>query len=100
MKQKSQAATDPKVKDETRGQAIDFYLKIAQFYAGVPVAAAEGLWQGGQLLEEQAAASTDAKFKAQQISRATAAYQQLVKDYSGNALAAKAQERLKSLGAP
>lgn len=100
MKQKSQAATDPKVKDETRGQAIDFYLKIAQFYAGVPVAAAEGLWQGGQLLEEQAGASTDAKFKAQQISRATAAYQQLVKDYSGNALAAKAQERLKSLGAP
>lgn len=34
--------------------AIDYYLKIAAFYEGVPSAAAEGLWRGGQLLETQA----------------------------------------------
>lgn len=35
-------------------QAIDNYIKIASFYAGVPDAAAEGLWRGAQLLERQA----------------------------------------------
>jgi len=100
MKQKSDAATDPKQKSEFRGQAIDFFLKIAQFYAGVPQAAAEGLWQGAQLLEEQAAASSDAKFKAQQLDRAKGCYSQIVKDYPDNPYVPKAKERLKALGAP
>lgn len=99
MKQKSDAATDPKQKDEARGQAIDFFTKIAQFYAGVPLAAAEGLWQGGQLLEAQSAASTDPKFKAQQLNRAKECYKQLVKDYPDSVYAPKANERIAALGA-
>ena len=34
--------------------AIDNYLKIANFYGGVPTVAAEGLWRGAQLLEKEA----------------------------------------------
>lgn len=34
--------------------AIDNFIKISVFYAGVPKVAAEGLWLGGQLLEQQA----------------------------------------------
>ncbi len=34
--------------------AIDNFIKISVFYAGVPKVAAEGLWLGGQLLERQA----------------------------------------------
>ena len=34
--------------------AIDNYIKISVFYTGVPKVAAEGLWRGGQLLEDQA----------------------------------------------
>jgi tetratricopeptide (TPR) repeat protein len=34
--------------------AIDNFIKISVFYAGVPEVAAEGLWLGGQLLEQQA----------------------------------------------
>jgi tetratricopeptide (TPR) repeat protein len=99
MKQKSDAATDPKQKEESRGQAIDFFTKIAQFYAGVPLAAAEGLWQGGQLLEAQSAASADPKFKAQQLNRAKECYKQLVKDYPDSGNAPKANERIAALGA-
>jgi len=35
-------------------EAIDNYLKISVFYTGVPKIAAEGLWRGAQLLEDQA----------------------------------------------
>ena len=35
-------------------QAIDNFIKISDFYQGVPRVAAEGLWLGGQLLERQA----------------------------------------------
>lgn len=99
MKQKSDAETDPKKKTEFRGQAIDFFTKIAQLYAGVPLAATEGLWQGCQLLEEQANASTDPKFKAQQLDRAKGWYKQLVKDYPDSPYTPKAKERLTALGA-
>jgi len=99
MKQKSDAATDPKQKEEFRGQAIDFYTKIAQFYAGVPLAASEGLWQGGQLLEEQANASTDPKFKAQQLNRARECYKQIVKDYPDSKYVSQASARLTAMGA-
>jgi len=103
MKQKSDAATDPKQKAEFRGQAIDFYAKIAQLFSGVPLAATEGLWQASQLLEEQASATTstdpkDAKFKAQQLDRAKAFYQQLVKDFPDSPYVPKAKERLTALG--
>jgi tetratricopeptide (TPR) repeat protein len=104
MKQKSDAATDPKQKAEFRGQAIDFYAKIAQLFSGVPVAATEGLWQASQLLEQQANAITDtkdpkdAKFKAQQLDRAKAFYQQLVKDFPDSPYVPKAKERLTALG--
>jgi len=98
MKQKSGVEADAKQKSEFRGQAIDFFTKIAQLYAGVPLAATEGLWQGSQLLEEQAAASTDEKFKAQQLDRAKTWYQQLVKDYPDSPYTPKAKERLKALG--
>ncbi|HEV7868395.1 MAG TPA: tetratricopeptide repeat protein, partial [Chthoniobacteraceae bacterium] len=33
--------------------AIDNYVKISSYYAGVPAVAAEGLWRGAQLLERQ-----------------------------------------------
>ena len=98
MKQKSDAETDPKKKAEYRGQAIDFFAKIAQLFSGVPLAATEGLWQASQLLEEQANASADAKFKAQQLDRAKAFYAQLVKDFPDSPYAPKAKERLAALG--
>ena len=100
MKQKSAAEADPKQKSEFRGQAIDFFTKIAQLYAGVPIPATEGLWQGSQLLEEQASSSTDEKFKTQQLDRAKTWYQQLVKDYPDSPYTPKAKERLKALGVP
>ncbi|MFA7343717.1 MAG: tetratricopeptide repeat protein [Terrimicrobiaceae bacterium] len=100
MKQKSEAATDPKQKGEFRGQAIDFFAKIAQLFTGVPLAATEGLWQAGQLLEEQSNASADPKFKAQQLDRAKAFYKQLAKDFPDSPYAPKAKERLAALGTP
>ena len=47
---------------------------------GVPTAASEGLWMGGQLLEQQANGSKDTKFKEQQLGKAKASYQQLLKN--------------------
>jgi tetratricopeptide (TPR) repeat protein len=98
MKDRMSAATDPKAKDDALAAGIDYFIKIAQFYGGVPVAAARGLWEGGQLLEAQANAATDAKFKTQQLDRAKAAYKQLVTDYPNSEFAPKAQERLTALG--
>ena len=34
--------------------AISNYIKMANFYSGVPKLAAEGLWRGANLLERQA----------------------------------------------
>jgi len=99
MKDKMTAEADPKKKDENRSSAIDFFMKIPQFYSGVPGAAAEGLWEGGQLLEQQAAASTDPKFKTQQLGRAKASYEQIVKDFPNESFAPRAQERLQALPA-
>lgn len=98
MLEKRKLATDPKQKDEFLGGAIDNYIKIAQFYGGVPRAAAEGLWVGAQLIEEQANASTDSKFKTQQLNRAKTFYQQLVTEYPNSEFAPKAKERLLALG--
>lgn len=98
MTDKMKAATDPKQKQEFLAAAIDYFIKIAQFYGGVPTAAARGLWEGGQLLEQQAGESSDAKFKAQQIERAKAAYQQLLKDFPNSEYAPKAQGQISALG--
>jgi TolA-binding protein len=98
MAEKAKLATDARQKEEYLGAAIDYFLKIAQFYAGVPTTAAEGLWVGGQLLEQQANGSNDAKFKSQQFGRAKASYQQLLKDYPNSEFSPKAQERLTALG--
>lgn len=94
------AATDPKEAAKFRDAAIDSFLKIAQFYAGVPKAASEGLFKGAQLLEAQIAESTDPKFKTAQTKKARDAYQQLIKDYPTSPFTAKAQERLNALGTP
>ena len=53
---------------------------------------------GGQLLERQANVSNDAKFKAQQLAKAKASYQQLLKEYPNSEFVSKAQERLTALG--
>jgi TolA-binding protein len=98
MAEKAKLATDQQQKDEYLGAAVDYFIKIAQFYGGVPAAAAEGLWMGGQLLERQASVSNDAKFKAQQLAKAKASYQQLLKDYPNSEFVSKAQERLTALG--
>ncbi|MBU3666513.1 MAG: tetratricopeptide repeat protein, partial [Chthoniobacterales bacterium] len=92
MKDKAAAESDPKKQEENRASAIDFFMKIPQFYSGVPAAAAEGLWEGGQLLEMQAAASQDPAFKTQQLSRARAAYEQLTKEFSNDKFAPQAQQ--------
>ncbi len=98
MLEKSRAATDPKQKDQFLASAIDNFIKIAQFYAGVPQVAAQGLWKGSQLIEEQIAASTDSKFKAQQTNRARDSYKRLITDFPNSEFAPKAAERLKALG--
>ena len=63
MVEKAKTAADQSQKDEFLGAAIDYFIKIAQFYGGVPTAASEGLWMGAQLLEQQANGSKDTKFK-------------------------------------
>jgi TolA-binding protein len=98
MAEKAKVATDTRQKEEYLGAAIDYFIKIAQFYSGVPTAAAEGLWMGGQLLEQQANTSSDARFKSQQLGRAKASYRQLLKDFPNSEFCSKAQERLTALG--
>jgi TolA-binding protein len=98
MVEKMKLASDPKDKQGYLDAAINYYIKIAQFYGGVPITAAAGLWKGGQLLEEQANSSTDPKFKQQQLAKAKAAYQQLIKDYPESEFVPKAQARLQALG--
>lgn len=98
MAEKAKAAGDQKQRDEFLAAAIDYFIKIAQFYGGVPTAASQGLWMGAQLLEQQANGSKDAKFKEQQLQKARASYQQLLKEYPNSEFASKAQERLSALG--
>jgi TolA-binding protein len=100
MKDKMDAEIDPKKKLDNCGASIDFFMKIPQFYSGVPLAAAEGLWQGGQLLEIQAASLTEESKpkKSEQIKRAKAAYEQLVKDFPGDKNAEQAKQRIQALG--
>jgi len=83
--------------------AIDQYIKIAMFYEGVPKTAAEGLWKGAQLLEQQApsmpekATKKGESTKAGQLAKAIASYKDLVAKYPNSPHAAEAAERLKAL---
>jgi hypothetical protein len=97
MKDKATTETDPEKKKQALATAIDFFMKIPQFYSGVPAAALTGLWEGAQLLEQQAAVSSDSKFKAQQLKRAKAAYNQIQESFPNDKLAPQAEERFKSL---
>jgi len=80
--------------------AIDYYIKIATFYQGVPAAAAEGLWKGGQLLEKQAAGLTESSkpTKSAQQAKAVKAYKDLVEKYPASPFASQAKDRLQQLG--
>ncbi len=80
--------------------AIDSYIKIAQFYSGVPKEAAQGLWRGGQLLEEQATSLTDPTAKKRAVDNARRAYQDLVTQFPNSEHAAEAKTRLAALGQP
>ena len=99
MLDKMNSATDPKQQEQFLGAAIDNFIKIPQFYSGVPKAAAEGLWMGSQLLERQAGAASDPKFKTQQLNRARTFYKQLVEEFPNSEWASQARERLNALGA-
>lgn len=81
--------------------AIDYYIKIATFYEGVPAAAAEGLWKGGQLLEKQAIHLTDTSkpTKEAQMAKALKAYKDLVQKYPNSPFVSQAQKRLQQLTA-
>lgn len=105
MTEKMKAATDPKQKQDFRGAAIDYYFKIVQLYGGIPTIPERGLMQGAELLEQQVneTTGTDPKavaFKAQQLTKAKNAYQQLIKEYPNSDFVPKAKERLAALGGP
>ncbi|MDP9290833.1 MAG: tetratricopeptide repeat protein, partial [Verrucomicrobiota bacterium] len=77
--------------------AIDNYLKIPMFYESVQVAAADGLWKGGQLIEQQVGAMSDPAKKTTQLGKAIRAYKDLEDKYPGSPLAPKAKGRLAAL---
>ena len=83
-------------------EAVDAYLKAAAFYPATPEAP-EGLWKGGQMLEQQAATLGDsparpgAPTKASQLARARKAYEQLVAKYPDSPWTAQAKARVMAL---
>lgn len=82
--------------------SIDSYLKLAAFYP-TTAEAPEGLWEGAQLLEKQAATLGDAPTptnpatKATQTARARKAYQDLVTKYPDTKWVGQAKARLTAL---
>ena len=82
-----------------RDAAIDYFIKISAFYDGVPEAASTGLWEGGQLLEQQVnelQASDPAKAQKQK-EQMLRAYQELVEKFPDSKYSAQARERLSAL---
>ena len=67
----------------------------------MPEAASTGLWEGGQLLEQQVAElqASDAPKAAKQKEQAIRAYKEIVEKFPESEFAAKAKERLSALGA-
>lgn len=98
MQKKAETAPDGKAKEEALAASVDYFIKIDQFYSGVPTIAAEGLFLGGQMLEKQAAATSDPAFKTRQLDQAKRSYQDLVKKYPNSPFAEQAQARLAALG--
>ena len=84
--------------------AIDTYLKLSAFYP-TAAQAPESLWQGGQLLEKQAATlgetptATDPATKSGQLARARKAYQDLITKYPDAKWVAQAKGRVAALPA-
>lgn len=82
-----------------RDAAIDYFIKISAFYDGVPEAASTGLWEGGQLLEQQAnelLASDPAKAQKQK-EQMLRAYKEITEKFPESKYAAPARERLSAL---
>lgn len=79
-----------------RDAAIDYFIKISAFYDGVPEAASTGLWEGGQLLEQQVTElqSSDPEKAKKQRTQLIRAYQELVEKFPESPFAPKAKERL------
>lgn len=83
-------------------EAADAYLKVAAFYPTSPWAA-EGLWKGGQMLEQQAATLGDtpakpgAPTKPGQLARARKAYAELVAKYPDSKWTTEAKTRVAAL---
>ena len=90
-------ADDPDEKRRFLEAAIDYYIKIARFYSGVPKPSAEGLWRGAQLLERQAATLDDPERKTRQIDMARKAYANLADNYPASPHAAQAAARVSAL---
>ena len=82
-------------------QAIDAYLKAAAYYGGVPDAAAEGLFKGSQMLEQQASLLNEQSTpkKSEQIAKAVANYKDIITKYPNSKYVQQAQDRLNALGA-
>jgi TolA-binding protein len=82
-----------------RDAAIDYFIKISAFYDGVPEAASTGLWEGGQLLEQQVnelQASDPAKAQKQK-EQTLRAYKELADKFPDSKYSAQARERLSAL---
>lgn len=85
--------------------AIDNYIKVAFFYPKANVSASEGLWRGGQLLEEQAKTLPEkadpktpkAPTRSGQLRKAIKAYNDLVNGYPNSPHVNAAKERLSAL---
>lgn len=84
-----------------RDAAIDYFIKVSAFYDGVPEAAATGLWEGGQLLEQQVKelSATDSKKAERQREQLIRAYKDLVEKFPESKYTSQAKERLSALGA-
>lgn len=88
-------------KDKGQNEAaIDYFIKISAFYDGVPEAAATGLWEGAQLLEQQVKdlQSSDPKKAENQHEQLVRAYKDLTTKFPDSKYAAQAKERLTALG--
>lgn len=85
-------------------EAADAYLKVAAFYPNAPEAA-EGLWKGGQALEQQADLLGDTPknpggpTRTSQLARARKAYGDLMSKYADSKWVEQAKARLAALPA-
>ncbi|MFV0336995.1 MAG: tetratricopeptide repeat protein [Chthoniobacterales bacterium] len=95
---RAKESSDPKEKEEKTLAAIDYYLQIAAFYPAATRQAAEGLWKGAQLLEEQIKTGTNSEIKAKQQKSLHRAYNDLVENYPNSPNTDAARSRLAALG--